>query len=72
MLPRLEAEESLQTAARVRVGSGTLDASQARTIQAEWERAAQMKRPRAVRATPDMLPSLGIEVVYAPKPKEPT
>ena len=72
MLPRLEAEESLQAAVRVGIGSGKVSADEARSIQSGWQRTAQVRRPRAVRATTEMLPSLGIEVVYAPKPKEPT
>lgn len=64
MLPRLQAEESLERSTEAGVGSGTWKPANSRKQVNDWIRAASAgRRRRAVRATPGALASMGIGVV---------
>ena len=63
MLPRLVAEETLDAAKAVALGSGTLE--DARGIQAGLLRVARAgAKPRGVKPSPAMLAQMGIAVVH--------
>lgn len=68
MLPQLRAEESLEAATRVAVGSGTAG-EEAREIMRAWNDAADDGRPprNFQKATPDALAAMGIKVTRVPK-----
>jgi hypothetical protein len=53
MLPRLEAEEAIDAASRVGVGSGTMSADTSRRLRRTWERLAEGNTPRP-RLTPSV------------------
>ncbi len=60
-MPQLEAEESMLTANRTAIGTGSVEADAARRMTAAWERAANGgRRPLVAKATPEMLRSMGI------------
>jgi len=61
MLPRLQAEESLLTARRVAVGSGSMSSKDARSTQADWLRTIEPHTARArQKASPADLAAMGI------------
>ena len=62
MLPRLHAEESLTTASRVALGSGTLEPKSARDLQYRWAKTADGGRTKTRKATPEALARVGIGV----------
>jgi hypothetical protein len=64
MLPRLQAEEALQEATVMALGSGSMKPHHARETQARLLRTASSGRSRAGRrvATPDDLATMGIGV----------
>lgn len=67
MLPRLEAEESLLAADRLSVNR--LKPADRRAHLDAWKRVAypaSAPRPRAPRATPDQLSTMGIGVIVEP------
>lgn len=68
MLPRIQAEESLQMARRVAVGSGTLTAEDAKAAQSDWLRTCEPVRRPKVRhkATPADLAAMGISYRVVP------
>jgi hypothetical protein len=59
MMPRLQAEESMQFATRVGIGTGSLTQMEARTIQSRWREFAS-PGGRAPLATPAELGAMGI------------
>jgi len=63
MIPRLQAEEALQAVSVTALGTGSMQASDAREAKARLARAAtggRREKPRA--ATPDDLVAMGIGV----------
>jgi hypothetical protein len=73
MLPRLTAEESMQMANRMAVGTGHLRREDREAIVRQWTRTADAGQPRAVeKATPAALTRMGIQVVKVPKKPKPT
>jgi hypothetical protein len=70
MKDRLEAEESLTTATRVSMGSGTMkSADAARRQLRQWQRAAQPSR-RPVKASPAVLAMIGVGIKRVPGAKK--
>jgi len=62
-MTKLEAEESLLTANRTAVGTGSLESKDARRVADEWTRAANGgRKPLITKATPGMLAEMGIGV----------
>lgn len=61
MLPRLEAQESLQAANRYKVGSGKLPKEQHDALAREWEQQAHAGRPKP-KADPSVLAAHGFAI----------
>lgn len=68
MMPRLEAEESLQAVVVAAMGGGLLAKDDAARIRVAWETAANGGRRRALKPTPDDLRAAGIGVRVVPAP----
>ena len=70
-MPRLVAEESLQAAARVAVGSGTLKKGKASQLQRNWQRQTASRPPVIRPASRDgyavQMAGLGIGVRKVPR-----
>lgn len=67
MLPRLDAQESQLAVTRAALGTGSIKPEDARPIMRAWDELAnQGQRQKPVKATLDMLPALGIDVVFQP------
>lgn len=62
MMPRLQAEETLDRARAMQLGSGALEKGAARRLVRDLERQAYPRRP-AAKATPAVLGMMGIAVV---------
>ena len=57
---RLTAGEALQETQRLAVGFGSIKPAQRTEILRRWERVSGAVRPRPVKVTPGVLPTLGI------------
>lgn len=68
MMPRLEAEESIQMAQRFSIAAGTMDEKTSKDIQAAWYRAIPESpaQKRGQRLTAGTAASMGIGVIPAP------
>lgn len=68
LLPRFTAEESFLASTRVAVGSGSLDADDARAVTAEW-RSCLERATRAVVRQPSVtdLAAIGVSVIEVPR-----
>lgn len=66
MIPRLEAEESLQAATRTAVGSGTLTKHDSSRIQRQWADISRTAAARVRRPSPGQLADMGIAVEEVP------
>ena len=63
MMPRLHAEEALSHIETTAIGTGSMRKDSLRRAVAAIERTAQgERRPKAVRATPEMLAAMGIGI----------
>ena len=63
VLPRLQAEETLDRAASVALGSGTMKKGQAASMRQRLERQIRGPQWRPKPARPDQLAAMGIRVV---------
>jgi hypothetical protein len=69
MIPVLTAEESLLSASRIALGSGTMKRGDARALQRAWERqTGRAKRDRRRVADPSAMGALGIAVATQTSP----
>lgn len=72
MLPRLQAEEAIEAAERVGVGSGAYSEADQNAIMSRWRAAQQPAgQPGVARATPQLLARTGIGFRRVPRAAAP-
>lgn len=68
MMPRLQAQESIDAANRVAMGAGRLTKESARETAAKWEQQAQPAQPKDRAIAAQKLGAMGIRVRRVTKP----